>query len=104
MALSCLNYKYIISSRLPLVELWPSIAGDAHHVTQPPPDGDGGYRCMALAAKNAKLRPRDIQVVSCHATSTPQGDRAELNAVTRFFGYCLACSRSSRRTSPVAVL
>jgi 3-oxoacyl-[acyl-carrier-protein] synthase II len=61
------------------------LSGDAHHVTQPPPDGDGGYRCMALAAKNAKLRPRDIQVVSCHATSTPQGDRAELNAVTKFF-------------------
>ena len=62
------------------------LAGDAYHITSPPEDGDGGFRAMTMAIKDAGIMPADIDYVNAHGTSTPVGDEIELGAVTRLMG------------------
>jgi 3-oxoacyl-[acyl-carrier-protein] synthase II len=62
------------------------LSGDAYHITSPAPDGDGGYRSMSAALKNAGLAAGDLDYVNAHGTSTPLGDEIELGAVARLLG------------------
>lgn len=62
------------------------MSGDAHHITSPAEDGDGGYRSMQAALKDAGLQPSDIGYINAHGTSTPKGDEIEAGAVRRLFG------------------
>ncbi len=62
------------------------LSGDAHHVTSPAPDGDGGYRSMSAALTDAGLDVSAIDYINAHGTSTPAGDEIELAAVTRLLG------------------
>ena len=62
------------------------LSGDAYHITSPAPDGDGGFRSMSAALRNAGLTADDIDYVNAHGTSTPLGDEIELGAVTRLLG------------------
>ena len=51
------------------------MSGDAHHISAPAPDGDGGYRSMRAALEDAGMAPGDIDYLNAHGTSTPPGRR-----------------------------
>ncbi len=58
---------------------------DAHHITQPAPEGEGGARAMKLALKQACLQPEEIDYINAHGTSTPMNDKYETMAVKSVF-------------------
>lgn len=62
------------------------MSGDAYHMTSPSEDGDGAYRVMRNALKDAGLAPEAVQYINAHATSTELGDRLETIAFKRAFG------------------
>lgn len=59
---------------------------DALHVTRPAPGGSGAVRAGRRAMEKAGIRPDEIDLVSAHATSTPEGDPAELDAIQTLLG------------------
>jgi 3-oxoacyl-[acyl-carrier-protein] synthase II len=61
------------------------LSGDAYHITAPSEDGDGGFRAMTIALKDAGLKASDIDYVNAHGTST-MADGIELGAVERLMG------------------
>ena len=68
------------------------MSGDAHHITAPAEDGDGGYRAMKAAIDMAKLPANKIDYINAHGTSTIKGDEIELNAISRLFNHQLNVS------------
>jgi 3-oxoacyl-[acyl-carrier-protein] synthase II len=77
------------------------MSADAFHVTAPPPDGDGAFRVMRNALRDARLQPEQIDYINAHGTSTDVGDRAETAAIKRCFGehaYKVAVSSTKSMT------
>ncbi|MET9012103.1 beta-ketoacyl-ACP synthase II [Streptomyces olivaceoviridis] len=62
------------------------ISADAHHITQPEPSGNGIAHALQNLLDNTDLKPAEIVHVNAHATSTPQGDVAEIKALRKVFG------------------
>ena len=74
---------------------------DAHHITAPLPDGSGAAKAMALAIKDAGIRPDEVDYINSHGTSTDLGDIAETKAVKTVFGdhaYKLAINSTKSMT------
>jgi 3-oxoacyl-[acyl-carrier-protein] synthase II len=77
------------------------MSADAFHVTAPPDDGDGAYRVMRNALRDAGLQPNEVDYINAHGTSTEVGDRAETMAIKRTFGehaYKVAVSSTKSMT------
>jgi 3-oxoacyl-[acyl-carrier-protein] synthase II len=75
------------------------MSGDAHHITQPAPEHEGGFRVMRNAVRDAGITPNDVNYVNAHGTSTPIGDTLEAHAIRNFFGeHKLAVSSTKSMT------
>ena len=61
-------------------------SADAYHMTSGAEDGNGAYRAMKIALKQANVAPEEVQHLNAHATSTPVGDLGEINAIKHLFG------------------
>jgi 3-oxoacyl-[acyl-carrier-protein] synthase II len=71
----------------PLAELVGyGATADASHITLPAPGGIGAVRAARRAIEKAALTAADIDHVNAHATSTPEGDKSELQAIKSIFG------------------
>ncbi|MGA3016048.1 MAG: beta-ketoacyl-ACP synthase II [Bryobacteraceae bacterium] len=77
------------------------MSADAFHVTAPPADGDGAFRVMRNAMRDAGIQPLQVDYINAHGTSTEVGDRAETAAIKRAFGdhaYKVAVSSTKSMT------
>ncbi len=68
------------------------MSGDAHHITAPPEDGDGGFRAMQAALGMANTSSENIDYINAHGTSTLKGDEIELKAISKLFKHNLFVS------------
>jgi 3-oxoacyl-[acyl-carrier-protein] synthase II len=62
------------------------MSGDAYHITSPSEDGDGAFRVMRNALRDAGLEASQVDYINAHGTSTPIGDKLETIAIQRAFG------------------
>jgi len=62
------------------------VSADAFHMTAPAEDGDGAFRCMRNALRDAGTAAEAVDYINAHGTSTPLGDVAETVAVKRALG------------------
>ena len=62
------------------------MSADAHHITGPAENGEGGAAAMQNALKDGGLNPADVGYLNAHGTSTPLGDIAETKGIKRVFG------------------
>jgi 3-oxoacyl-[acyl-carrier-protein] synthase II len=75
------------------------MSADAYHITAPSEDGDGGFRVMNNAMRDAKIKPSEVGYVNAHGTSTPMGDVLEAKAIRRAFeGHNIAVSSTKSMT------
>jgi 3-oxoacyl-[acyl-carrier-protein] synthase II len=71
----------------PLAELAGyGATADASHITLPAPGGIGAVRAARRALEKAEIAPSAVDHVNAHATSTPEGDKSELQAIRTIFG------------------
>ncbi len=71
--------------------IYAEIAGygvnsDAYHMTSPAPHGEFQAKCMALALKDARLQPKDVDYINAHGTSTHMNDAGESDAIKTVWG------------------
>ena len=72
---------------------------DAHHVTQPHPEGEGAAEAMRIAIEQAAIEPEEVAYVNAHGTSTPLNDKFETIAMKKAFGdhaydVCMSSTKS----------
>ncbi|KAI8104919.1 hypothetical protein M9435_000093 [Picochlorum sp. BPE23] len=60
---------------------------DAHHISDPDPEGKGVISCIKKSLENARINPTDVDYVNAHGTSTPAGDMAEYRAISSVLGH-----------------
>ena len=73
-------------------------SSDAHHISAPHPEGEGAFRAMQGALRDAALETADVDYLNLHGTGTPQNDAMESKAVHRLFGSGLECSSTKAFT------
>ena len=72
-------------------KIYGEIAGigmtaDAHHITEPAPEGEGVAEAMRIAIEDAGMKLTDIDCVNAHGTSTYYNDKNETEAIKNTFG------------------
>ncbi|MHB1458886.1 MAG: beta-ketoacyl-ACP synthase II [Armatimonadota bacterium] len=77
------------------------MTGDAFHITQPAPGGEGAARSMAMAIRGAGITPDQVDYINAHGTSTDANDKLETAAIKKVFGdaaYKVAISSTKSMT------
>ncbi len=82
------EYEHAIRRGAPILAemVGYGMSGDAYHITSPSEDGDGGFRVMRNAIRDAGIEPHQVQYINAHGTSTPMGDQIETKALKRVMG------------------
>jgi 3-oxoacyl-[acyl-carrier-protein] synthase II len=62
------------------------VSADAHHITQPRPDGAGALAAMQRALASSGVDPSEIDYVNAHGTATPLNDAIETRALKALLG------------------
>lgn len=62
-----------------------AMSDDAYHIAAPHPNGNGAYIAMRNALKDSNLNTEQISYINAHATSTPMGDKVEVDTIKRVF-------------------
>jgi len=86
MVLESAEYAAARGARVYAVLAGAGMTSDSHHIAQPDPEGRGATAAMRLALVDADLPASAIRHVNAHATSTPQGDIAEAQAIRAALG------------------
>ncbi|WP_068470483.1 beta-ketoacyl-ACP synthase II [Candidatus Protochlamydia phocaeensis] len=71
---------------------------DAHHMTEPRSDGEGVALCIHRALQDAGIQAEEINYINAHATSTPAGDMAEVNALKKVFSHPSSIKMNSTKS------
>jgi 3-oxoacyl-[acyl-carrier-protein] synthase II len=72
---------------------------DAHHLTQPQPEGNAALAAMTLACQSAGIATEEIGYINAHGTATPLNDSAEAHAINRWAGDSRKVAVSSTKAS-----
>lgn len=83
------NLEHALARGAPILAeyLGGGMSCDAHHMTEPHPQGEGVALCIQHALAEAGVSPDQVNYINAHATSTPAGDLAEVNALKKVFRY-----------------
>ncbi len=79
-------------------------SGDGHHITSPPLDGNGAKRCIESAVKDADINLEKIDYINAHGTSTPIGDKIEIECIKKIFSKNLKKIKMSSTKSAIGHL
>ncbi|MBB5121212.1 3-oxoacyl-ACP synthase [Streptomyces eurocidicus] len=66
--------------------LGQGLSADSHHIAQPEPTGRGIATALQHLLEATDLKPSEVVHLNAHATSTPQGDAAEIKALRKVLG------------------
>ncbi|MBC2874077.1 MULTISPECIES: beta-ketoacyl-ACP synthase II [Streptomyces] len=66
--------------------LGQGLSADSHHIAQPEPTGRGIAAALQGLLESSDLKPSEVTHLNAHATSTPQGDLAEIKALRKVLG------------------
>ncbi|MBB1255349.1 beta-ketoacyl-ACP synthase II [Streptomyces alkaliterrae] len=66
--------------------LGQGLSADSHHIAQPEPTGRGIAAALQNLLDSTDLKPAEVAHLNAHATSTPQGDVAEIKALRKVLG------------------
>jgi 3-oxoacyl-[acyl-carrier-protein] synthase II len=86
LVLESLSHARQRDARIYAVAAGAGYSSDAHHITHPAPDGTGAMASIGRALADARVSPDDVVHVNAHATSTPEGDPLEAQALAKSLG------------------
>ncbi len=84
--LESLSHARRRGARVYAVAAGAGYSSDAYHIAHPSPDGAGVISAISRALADARVDPAQVVHVNAHATSTPEGDAVEAQALAKALG------------------
>jgi 3-oxoacyl-[acyl-carrier-protein] synthase II len=86
LVLESLSHARQRGARVYAVAAGAGYSSDAYHIAHPAPDGAGVSAAISRALADARVNPEQVVHVNAHATSTPEGDPLEAQALAKALG------------------